>query len=290
MRWKLLACVSLMGAITLFVASPAEALGLRVMPTTYQATLKEGEKKKGVIDVTNPDDKETLTVTTSAQAFRQINSNGDLEYYDNPQMTGGLVSDLATFTLKPHETMRMYFLLDGTKLPSGNVFGTLMFTTKPNVAISTAEVVSEVRVGVLFSIVNGTPSASQAAITNVAIPFWQLSGAVKGNYSVKNTGDAAKSTGFFPDVAIALSPFSMQKTVTSPLVFPGIERRVAFEIPTGRFGFYRVTVSFAGSQKEAWVFVAQPWQIAGILVVIAVAAGAFGWRSWRSRGQTHWKR
>lgn len=290
MRWKLLACVGFIGAITLFTASPAEALGLRVAPTTYQTTLKQGEKKKGVIDVTNPDDKETLVVTTSTQAFRQINSGGDLEYYDDPQVAAGLVPDFATFTLKPHETMRMYFLLDGTKLPSGNVFGALMFTTKSNVAISTTEVVSEVRVGVLFSIVNGTPSTSQATITNVDIPFWQLSGVVKGNYSVKNTGDVTKSTGFFPDVTVAMSPFSKQTIVTSPLVFPGIERTHGFEMSTGRFGFYMVTVSYGETKKEAWVFVAQPWQIAGILLVIAVVAGVFGWRSLRSRRRTHWKR
>lgn len=259
----------------------AGAASLRVAPLEYRTTLKAGEKQKGVVDIANPDEKQPVDVTVSVQAFRQMNSNGDLEYFDDEKVASGIIPDLASFTLKPHETQRMYFLLDGTKLPSGNVFGVLMFTTKPSGNAAATAVVQNVRVGVLFSIVNGTPGDQQSEVTALDIPFWQLGGTVKGRYSIKNTGDPEKSAGFFPEATVSVSPLTQETKVTSPLVFPGIERTQNFQLETNRFGFYKISVSFAGSQQEKLVFVASWWHF--IMLAVFVAAAIGGLVFWRQK-------
>lgn len=257
---------------TAFLGGPAHAIGLRVAPVEYRATLSGNEKKKGVIDITNPDETETIVVGVVAQGFRQINSAGDVEYFDDSRISAGLIPDLTSFSLKPHETMRMYFLLDGTKLPSGDVFAALVFRTKPVENLVQTGVVNELKVGVLFSVVNGSAGDRQAEISSLNVPFWQLSGEVKGSYSVKNTSDT-KGAGFFPEVMVALNPFTRSSTVTSPLVFPGIERSKEFSLSTDRFGFYKLSVTFEGSTKEQWVFVASPWQLRLIALSVVLVAG-----------------
>lgn len=258
--------------------TPAHAIGLRVAPVEYRATLSESEKKKGVVDITNPHDTETIVVGVTAQGFRQINSAGDVEYYDDSRITAGLVPDFGTFSLKPHETMRMYFLLDGTKLPTGDVFAALVFRTKPVENLVATGLVNELQVGVLFSVVNGKVGDRQAEITNLDIPFWQLGGTVTGHYSIKNTSNT-KGAGFFPEVTVALNPFTRSTTVTSPLVFPGIERSKDFNLSTDRFGFYKLSISFEGSTKEQWVFVASSWHLQLIGLSILLVGGWFAGRA-----------
>lgn len=259
-------------AAVMALAQPTAALGLRVAPIEYRTTLSGGEKKKGVVDITNPDAKDTIAVAVAAQGFRQINDKGDIEYYNDSKISAGLVPDFDNFTLRPHETMRMYFLLNGSKLPSGSVFAALVFRTQPAENLVSTGLINELRVGVLFSIVNGEPTDRQAVITGINVPFWQLSGTVSGSYSVKNTSNK-EGAGFFPDVAVALTPFTRSSTVTSPLVFPGIERSQDFSLAAGRFGFYKVTVSFGSSSKEQWVFIAAAWQLRLLGLFVLVMGG-----------------
>ena len=118
MRLLLAVCCLLVGAF--FVAPPVSAASLKVAPLEYRTTLKQGEKKKGFIDVSNPT-KETVRVRTSAQAFRQIDDNGSLQFFDNEQVSAGVLLDLDEFELGPLEAVRMYFILDSTRCVRGDL-------------------------------------------------------------------------------------------------------------------------------------------------------------------------
>jgi hypothetical protein len=158
-------------------------------------------------------------------------------------------------------------------LPEGDVSAAIFFTTETG---EVAGVTPAVRLGTLFHIVNGTPGARAAEITHLSVPFFQINGKISGDYTVKNTSDPAKSGGFFPDVDVKVAPFDQKQTVTSSLVFPGIERDNQFTLSTQRFGFYYVQVQYGSSTRGVWVFVATLWQLMILsAVIIAVLFYAF---------------
>ena len=232
-------------------ASSVDALGLKVAPLDYNVALKKGEKQKGFIDLSNPTGA-TVRVKSSVQAFRQTNDTGTLSFYDDEQVSAGIGLDLDEFELGPREAIRMYFLVDGTKLPEGDVFAAIFFTTQP--LKQGAGVTQLIRLGTIVSIVNGTPGERRAEITKLDVPFVQFGDNIKGSYIVKNTGDASKSTGFYPSVVLAVDPLHKEMVQRARLVFAGRSRENSFEIATARLGFYKVSVSYANSTKEQWVF------------------------------------
>lgn len=251
---------------------------LRVTPLHYNASLKAGERQQGVVDITNPGDT-AVTVEVSTKSFRQTNAQGDVTYYDDAQVSAGIIPDMQ-FSLGPGETERMAFLLDGTKLPTGNVFGALMFATKPPANKSAVSTSTSIRLAVLFAITNGTAGDQQAEITAASIPFWQIGYTIHGIYTIKNTGDPSKSSGFFPQVAITAKPFSSTVTHDSSLVFAGISRDNQFAVPTNRFGFYKVTVSYGSSSRSSWVFIASPFAliVAGVAGLLFVSLATIWWK------------
>src|SRR5689334_4309658 len=114
---KLLLVFILFGFLTTLLTSEvANAATLRIAPLQYRTTLKKGETKKGFVDVNNPSNT-TVRIVTQVQAFTQIDNNGGLQFYDNEQVAQGIKPDLSTFDLGAKETLRLYFSVDGTKLP-----------------------------------------------------------------------------------------------------------------------------------------------------------------------------
>jgi len=255
--------------LCLLFAVPSNALSLKVAPLEYRTELKTGEKKKGFIDVSNPTS-QTVRVTTSAQAFKQTDDNGTLLFYDDEQISAGVQLDLDEFDLGPLQAVRMYFQLDGTKLPTGDVYGAVFFTLDPKVPKN--GVGQTIRVGTLLSVINGTPGSREAEITDLSVPLLVIGDTVNGSYRIKNTAEEGTATGFYPEVALSALPLGEKKTQTSKLVFVGRTRENPFSLKLPPLGFYRIKVSYDDSVKSQWIFVAHP---VAIICIAALLVGAF---------------
>lgn len=258
--------------------------GLEIRPLQYAISLAPGQRQKGFVDITNPAPR-AVDIVTSVQAFRQLNDSGALQFYDSAAVRAGITPDFDEFTLGPNETIRLYFVVDGTKLPSGDVFAALFATIKP-LAIGEATVPQQtVRVGTILSIVNGTPGARQAVITRLSVGFFQFDTKISGVYTVKNTADPKMTTGFYPSVALRLTPFAHTYTVSSKLVTAGRSRDVPFEVETARFGLYKMTASYRDSSKAVWVLIVSGWYRWATLGVVATVIGLGWWARyhWRHR-------
>lgn len=266
--------------VTLLAASlggeSTSALGLKVAPLDYTVALKKGEKQKGFIDLSNPTGV-SVRVKTSVQAFRQTDDRGSLTFFDSEQVSAGIKPDLDEFELGPREAIRMYFLVDGTKLPQGDVFAAIFFTTQPTK--QGAGVTEIVRLGTLLNVTNGTPGQREAEIVDLSVPFIQFGSEVKGTYRVRNTGDPEKSTGFYPSVVLAVEPFYQEVVQRARLVFAGRARENSFEIPSSRLGFYKVSASYGESRQDQWILLLDGVSLAVVGLVATVGTVTFlGWK------------
>ena len=242
----------------------ASALGLKVAPLEYKTTLKEGEQKQGFVDVSNPSS-QIVSVRTSVQAFKQIDDDGGLQFYDDQAVAAGVKPELETFELGPREALRVFFTIDGNILPEGDIYAALFLTTEPKQAQNGLGQL--VRVGTILSIVNKTPGDRSAKVTGLTLPFLQLSDTLNGTYRIKNTGK--EGTGFYPTVRAVSLPGSTTKNVESSLVFGGRERSNDFTLSSG-YGIHNVEIGYGDSKKSQWVIAVAPWMLIGLLLVIVV--------------------
>ena len=269
---RLVVLLALAGLLALQAAVPVNALSLKMQPAIYIDTLQKGEKKKGFVDISNPMTTK-IRLKTSVQAFRQTDDNGSLQFYDDAQLKAGLIPDLDEFELGPREAVRMYFLIDGTKLPPGEIFASLFVSTIPEQQAGAAEAV---QLGTLFSLVNGTPGAHKAEITSLDVPFWQFGDKVQGSYRIKNVAKPGESTGFFPDVTIAIKPLDQRIQQQGKLIFAGRSRENTFQVPASRVGFYKISVAYGNSRQSRLVFMATGYWLGiliGFALLLLIAAG-----------------
>jgi hypothetical protein len=220
MKWGWFFLVASFGLVVVF-SVPTHAQSLRIQPLEYRSRIATGEPQKGFIDISNPDAVATV-VHIDVQAFRQVDDQGTLQFYSNEAVSAGVLPDLTEFELGPKETMRLFFIVNGSKLPSGDVYAVLFATAQ--VKGDASGVRQTVRAGTLLSIVNGTPGARQASITQLKMPFLQLGEEIDGSYVVKNSADPKKATGFYPEVTISIDPLHAEQKVVSRLVFAGRAR------------------------------------------------------------------
>jgi hypothetical protein len=258
--------------LSALISATSYAQSLKLAPLEYQTSLTAGEKKRGFVDISNPN-ASTVRVVSSVQAFRQIDDQGSLTFYDDEQMRAGVKLDLDEFDLGPREAIRMYFELDGTKLPAGDVFGAIFFSTEPTV--KTPGVGEAVRLGTLLSIQNGTGKPHKASITSLKTDWLQFSSDISGSYVVKNTGNPRTETGFYPQVRVSTKPLGEASDQKSSLVFAGRQRENEFSRKVFPFGLYKVSASYQGQGISKWVFVFTPLSmliiaVLGILVCFAV--------------------
>lgn len=233
----------------------AKATTLRIQPLQYQTELKKGERKKGHVDITNPAN-ETVEAKLYVQAFRQVDNKGNLTFFKSEQLEKGLLLDYTSVTLEPRQTLRLFFIADGTKLPTGDVFGVIFAETASPGRPGTN---TAVRVGSLIMITNQTPGARVAEITDLAIPFLQLGGVVQGSMTVKNPAPKDMATGFFPQITISVSPLGESTKRRGPLIFAGNERTIDFEQPSNALGFYQIKITANNTEKTAIVFLITGW-------------------------------
>lgn len=283
--WAALVCLVVSGLV---YAPTSSAISIEARPLRYDVQLPSGESKKGYIDVKNTS-AEKVKILTEVQAFRQTDDSGSLEFYDDAVVKSGIRPDLSEFELSSGEALRMYFLVDGTKLSAGNVFGALFFRTVP---ADGSGVKNSVRIGTLLSIVNKTPSDNRAEFRDFSLPFWQPGGEVKGEFSIANTSDPTKSTGFYPEVTVTVSPFQAPVTRTSNLVFAGRTRTTEFTAPAPRFGLYSVTLSHGSQRVTKLVLLAAPLELLAAIIVLAlvVTTPLVLWKRRRAISRSHVRR
>lgn len=264
MSWSikklLIGLTALCFMINLGSADTATALGLKVTPLEYKTSLHKGERKQGVIDVSNPSH-QTVKVSVSVQAFRQISDQGGLQFYDDKQIQLGITPGLKDFELGPREAVRIQFLLDSANLPKGDVYAAIFLTTEtkqPRTGVGQL-----VRVGTLLSIVNQSAGNRKAEITDVTLPVLQLSSSVKGKYQIRNTG--ASTSGFYPAVTITSWPNGKPVQRDGSLVFGGRERSNDFSYDAG-VGLHFIEVGYGDSKKGQWVLALPAW----LLVVVGL--------------------
>lgn len=266
---KRLALIAVFAVAALLIpADYASAQSLKIAPLKYESTLEKGEKKKGFVDVSNPSYEE-LEVKLSVQSFRIIDDDGTLEFINNKQVSEGIQLDLTQFTLEPREAIRVYFLLDGNKLPSGDVFGAIFASTLPASASGSKQ---SVRVGTLLFLVNGTPSSRIANVTDISGSWLQIGEGLKSTITLNNPAEESSYTGFFPDVTVKAQPYHEQ-TVRGPLLFAGRSRTIDYIQDGNYFGPIRIAASAGGEGGSQWVFaVTGYWRWLAPLIV-AILAG-----------------
>lgn len=259
------------------------ALGLKLSPLLYNETLEKGEKKKGFIDVSNPNDT-PVTVVGEVQGFRQTNNNGDLEFFEKPEYQRGIQLDYTEFTLGPREALRLYFLLDANLLPAGGVYGAILLRTVPQGANpDNTSIQPSTRVGTLLVVNNGGGGTKSADIEQIKAPFVQIGKAIQATVVVKNVG-GDEGLAFFPELSARAQPFRSTTTQQASLVFPGITRENHLEVPGNYFGIVRLKVGTEGSVKHKWLFVATGYgRLVGLLILIAACTTAGGFAYIRRR-------
>lgn len=252
----------------------AHAATLKLAPLDYKMTLSAGESKKGFIDITNPSTA-TEHVAVKVMAFRQVDDYGAIQFYANDQVAAGIRVDYNEADIGPRETLHLAFGVDGSKLPSGNVFAAILATTT---ATNTSSVTTAAQVGTLLSITNGTPTSQTAEVVALQAPWLQIGDKIGATIAVKNTADPTNATGFYPQLTVATSPYG-QTVSGGPLVFAGRTRNIAYQVPGNYFGLVWLNAGVGQSSKGQLIFAVTgywrwlaPLIVVGIVVVI-IATG-----------------
>lgn len=280
MRQWLVGLTLVLGVVIL--ATPASAHAepaLGVQPLQYVEGLQKGERKKAFIDISNPSVQE-VDVRLNVQAFKQIDDKGTLSFYDDQKISNGILLDYQEVVIPAKKALRLYFIVDGTKLPTGDVFAAIFAQTKP-VAGAGAPAV---RVGTLLILTNDTPGARQAEITQFNVPRLQIGTKTTGRVSIKNTAPNGTASGFFPTVTISSWPFGKTITMHTPLIYTGMTRTATFEEPGSQLGIYRLTASIGTSHKEVWtVVITGIWRWVLIAIIVLLAASIWLFVRYRRR-------
>jgi len=257
------------GFAVVFWGSQAQAESIRITPLQYQTDLKKGEKKKGSVDISNPS-AERVTLRLYVNGFSQVDDKGNLAFFEDEQIKKGLLLDYDSVTLDPRQTLRLFFVADGTKLPSGDVFGVIFAETTPanNPGTSTS-----VRVGTLVMLTNGTPGPRVAEISHMDIPFFQFGDMFGGEVTVTNPAKKGSATGFFPDMTVDVAPWGGKSVFKGPLIFASNTRTFSFEKPSNQFGIYTVKITANNAEKTIQVFLVTGWWRVIVLSLLVFAVG-----------------
>ena len=255
------------GLALCFGTNNVGATGLKIAPLSYDnVVLKKGEVQKGFVDVSNPGSL-PVQVDFSARAFRQIDDDGSLQFFVSEQVSAGVRLDYDSISLGPRQAVRMYFLLDGNKLPSGNVFAAIFATTAPSQQGGSEQAV---QVGTILAIQNGTPASARADITSLTANLFQIGDGLSAKIKVHNPADEKATTGFFPIINVGHSPYGATKFRGS-LVFAGRTRTVDYKQKGDYFGPIWLNVNAGGSSKSQLILAATGyWRWLAPLILLLI--------------------
>lgn len=270
MIWRSIAAAALAFVLVVGWAPPAQAEGLKVQPTLLRDTLKSGEQKKGYIDISNPGDV-AVTVQFSVATFRQVDDQGSLGFQRDEQVSAGVKLDLESAELGPKDLLRLYFLIDSTKLPTGDVFAVIFAETTSEQKDGAANL--RARVGTLLVLSNGTPASHTAEISDLSVPAFQFGRELQAEVTLRNTAPEGQATGFFPDLKLSAWPY-IDTRLEGPLLFAGRSRNVAIRQPGDYLGIVRVEVGTGTSKKSAYTLLVTGWYRWGIFLFVAAVLAA----------------
>jgi hypothetical protein len=276
----LLACC--LGA-NFWISQSSQAASLKMRPLIYREMLKPGEAKKGFVDIANPSDT-IMTLRTDVKAFRQLDASGRLEFYNSKEMSEAITVDLNSFELKPQEGIRLYFMVDGKKMTEGDKFAAIFVRQE---AEGSSGITPAVSTGTLLVLENGSSGPRKVDIKAINAGFFQWGETVSGKIDVANIASKDQASGFFPKIDLTLGPIATQtQTIEGPLVFAGITRPVAFELPSNRIGLYKLDAKIGQETASKWLFIVTGWwrwvAMAVICLLIVFGTVVYGWHKQRS--------
>lgn len=259
--------------------APVSAESLKIKPLIITENV-ETENKKGFVDISNPTASPVI-VQIEVQAFRQVNDQGELEFYADPLVSAGITPDLSEFELGPREELRLYYGVDNQKLPKKQVFAAILARTVGSKAGQTS-IANSARVGTLLILQNGGQELRNGSFVAANISPFQFGDGISGSVTYKNTGTGQAATGFFPQFSASAYPGGPSKTFTGGLLFPGIRRETAFDIPGSYIGIYQLEVK-ADSNKATQLMLVVTGYWRWLLPLMLMIAGGMIFGAIRSR-------
>jgi hypothetical protein len=290
------ALVAVVLAVAL-VAYPAPAraeAGLQINPLKYEDTLTSGQVKAGHIDVANPGDT-TVTIAADVQGFRQIDLDGDLQFFRDEALAAGIIPDQAQFDLGPHESVRVPFSVNPAKLPRGGIYAAIFFRTVPTVPASSSSYIAEsANVGTLLILNNGARASVGGHIVGFNLPFWQFGAGLAGSLTYQNTANPAGGAAIYPALSSQVLPWTGRAKFTGPFIMPGATRQFAFSRAGAYLGLLPVTIldPVTGRVTTRWVLACTGWwrlalPLVLVVIIVWLAAGRprrpHQFRAWLSR-------
>jgi len=275
MKPRLLLAVAVMALALGLAPEVARAdAGLQLNPLQYEDTLASGHVKAGYVDVANPSDM-TVAIATSVQGFRQSDTDGNLSFFDEPDLAAGIKPGLDRFELGPRESIRVTFSVDPARLPKGGVYAVLFFRTlPPTPEASTSYVAESANVGTLLMLQNGTGGAHNGRITQFKLPFFQFGAGLKGGQlQYHNTNPAKGGIAFNPALDSRVLPWGRAVRQKGPFIMPGASRNFELERPGSYMGLLPVTVTDIDSGKHLTRWVLACTGLYQPLVLLIAAAG-----------------
>ena len=177
--------------------------------------------------------------------------------------------------------MRLYYQVDGAKLPSGDVLAAIFASLAP---ATNAPAAQAVRVGTLLVLQHGAAPPRTVRVEALKAPFFQTGQQLVADFALKNT--AAPSNAYFPLVTVATWPYGT-KQIDGPLIAAGNSRAVRFVKPGNYIGPILMTVNAEGHEQRVLLFAATGfWQwLAPLLcaLVVGVIAALFKKRHHRAK-------
>lgn len=271
--------------------------GLKIAPTTYEATLNPGQAKDGVVDVFNLSPG-PIVVEPRVENVRMIGDAGDLEFFlgDNPfRLDPYIQIDRAAFTLGKGEARRVPFRVSlPVGSPPGGYFGAVLFRTAPTLTTPNGTSVKQSgQVGTILILSVAGDADRQGAIKEIDIDHSVASKTVTTGITYANTGNtdqAPLGLAYKPRGSLTVKDVFGRTVADQQLeggvVFPGAQRKFTAQITKDFwFGPYTVEVKLnpgsGQSSSSKTTFFAISWPS---LVLIGLAAAlALGYIRFRSR-------
>ncbi|NCU38228.1 hypothetical protein EOL96_04205 [Candidatus Saccharibacteria bacterium] len=266
--------------LTLIIAPPSHASSLRIQPAIVHESLGS-ENKKGYIDVINSSS-DTIVVAFRVQAARQIDNNGNLEFYDDSAITKGITLDYNEVSLAGREAIRLYYVIDSAVLPAHDIMAAIFARIIPEQDAAALQVA---QVGTVL-VLERSDAPRQIEIPTIKANFLQLGDAIEVDFTIKNT--AQPINGFMPKIQVDTAPYGSQ-AVEGPLVAAGKERPIRYQKPGNFFGPMMINISSHGSTQNIWVMAATGyWRWLAPLLGIVIF-GLVAWYSGRRRNKKKYK-
>ena len=259
---------------------------LQLNPLKYEDVLPDATVRQGFVEVSNPSDT-GIKVTTSVRGFKQADLDGNLAFFDDPQLSNGIIPDLPAFVLGPREAIRVTFSVDPSKLPRGGVYAVLFFRTQPEATSSNVSYLLEsANIGTLLLLQNGAAGKANGEISKLSFPLLQLGSGIRGTITYRNTDRNTGGSAVTPRLSAKIQIFGKDHSSDGALVLPQSARKLPLIITGSYFGILPLQVSAAGaSHKTVWIIACTGWYSYLLIVIIAALVGYGIWQLLRRRSR-----